>query len=313
MAKRDDVENCVAGWREIKGEVMAVGDGMAAGPLKRVVRGFAEAGQVGNAELGRASEPARHGGDFQAYLHVALMVLIGSTTAPAAKYVVHDLPLALIPVLRFAVAAVCLLPVVWPRGGLGPLIRQDGWRLLLAAAFCVPINQGFFLGATRLGLTSHVGLFYATCPLVVLLLAWALRMERPDMARLSGVLLSVAGIVVIGFGHYWERGAHQGGASPIRRTFRPPAARRRHVVGGLHHREQAPHCAAWRTQRPRRYIPCRNVAIDVRAAARDTIPGFAQFIQPYPRIGVSLDGTGSPRYLHHSVRLGLSESVVTPI
>jgi drug/metabolite transporter (DMT)-like permease len=93
------------------------------------------------------------------------------------------------------------------------LIRQDGWRLALAAALCVPINQGFFLGATKLGLTSHVALFYATCPLVVLLLAWGLRMERPNFARLAGVLLSVAGIVVIGIGHYLEHRSVGGDAA----------------------------------------------------------------------------------------------------
>ena len=108
------------------------------------------------------------------------MVLFGSTTAPAAKFIVHSLPLSLIPVLRFGLACLCLVPLVGMKGGIGRLIRQDGWRLLLAAVLCVPLNQGFFLSATKLGLTSHVGLFYATCPLVVLLLAWGFRMERPD-------------------------------------------------------------------------------------------------------------------------------------
>jgi drug/metabolite transporter (DMT)-like permease len=141
---------------------------------------------------------------------VALMVLIGSTTAPAAKYIVHSLPLASIPVMRFGLACLCLGPLVWVRGGLGRLIRQDGWRLVLAAVLCVPMNQAFFLGATKLGLTSHVALFYATCPLVVLLLAWGLRMEQPDFGRLTGVLLSVAGIVVIGIGHYLEHSSNGG-------------------------------------------------------------------------------------------------------
>ena len=76
--------------------------------------------------------------------------------------------------------------------------------LLATAALCVPINQGFFLSASRLGPTSHVGIFYATCPLVVLLLAWTMRMERPDRSRLWGVLASVAGIAVIGIGNYWS-------------------------------------------------------------------------------------------------------------
>ena len=94
------------------------------------------------------------------------------------------------------------------------MIREDGLLVLATAALCVPINQGFFLSAARLGPTSHVGFFYATCPLVVLLLAWTMRMERPDRGRLWGVLASVAGIVVIGFGNYWSSGgaATDGGA-----------------------------------------------------------------------------------------------------
>jgi drug/metabolite transporter (DMT)-like permease len=165
---------------------------------------------VANGEIPDAGSPAPRRPDAQAYLHVVLMVLFGSTTAPAAKYIVHSLPLPLIPVLRFGLACMCLVPLVGMKGGLGRLIRQDGWRLVLAAVLCVPINQGFFLSATKLGLTSHVGLFYATCPLVVLLLAWGFGMERPDFARLTGVLLSVAGIVVIGIGHYLETSARGG-------------------------------------------------------------------------------------------------------
>jgi drug/metabolite transporter (DMT)-like permease len=84
------------------------------------------------------------------------------------------------------------------------MVREDGWLLLLTAALCVPINQGFFLSAARLGPTSHVGIFYATCPLVVLLLAWAMSMERPDRGRISGVLASVAGIIVICLGNFWS-------------------------------------------------------------------------------------------------------------
>jgi drug/metabolite transporter (DMT)-like permease len=150
--------------------------------------------------------PARRPADIRAFVEVALLILIGSTTAPAAKFALRGFPVNLIPVMRFSMAAMCLLPVVWGRGELRRLFRDDGWRLLLAAALCVPINQGFFLSATRLGPTSHVALFYATCPLVVLLLAWGSRLERPDLGRLWGVLSSVAGIIVIGLGNYWERG-----------------------------------------------------------------------------------------------------------
>jgi drug/metabolite transporter (DMT)-like permease len=132
------------------------------------------------------------------------MVVLGSTTAAAARFVVRELPAAWVPVVRFGVAGICLAPLVWRGGGLGRIFRRDGLLLIAAAALCVPINQGFFLNASRLGPTSHVGLFYATCPLVVLLLAWALRLESPDLGRLWGVLASIVGVAIIGAGNAWQ-------------------------------------------------------------------------------------------------------------
>jgi drug/metabolite transporter (DMT)-like permease len=158
---------------------------------------------------GNGAPPAKPGRDpvnFRAYVYVVLMVVLGSTTAAAAKIAVAELPVTLVPVARFGMAGLCLLPWVLGRGVLSRMIRQDALLLLITAALCVPINQGFFLSAARLGPTSHVGIFYATCPLVVLLLAWTMRLERPDRGRLWGVLASVAGIVVIGIGNYWNSG-----------------------------------------------------------------------------------------------------------
>jgi drug/metabolite transporter (DMT)-like permease len=142
--------------------------------------------------------------DYRAYVYVALRVVLGSTTAAAARFIVRELPVAWVPVVRFGVAGTCLLPVVGGLGAVARVLRRDGILLLAAAALCVPVNQGFFLNATRLGPTSHVGLFYATCPLVVLLLAWVLRLERLDLGRLWGVLASVVGVGVIGIGSAWQ-------------------------------------------------------------------------------------------------------------
>ena len=84
----------------------------------------------------------------------------------------------------------------------------------MVAAFCVPINQGFFLNAARLGPNSHVGLFYAVCPLVVWVLAWMLGQEKLDLRRLWGVLASIAGVGVIGLGNLW--GGHGASAAESR-------------------------------------------------------------------------------------------------
>jgi drug/metabolite transporter (DMT)-like permease len=77
------------------------------------------------------------------------------------------------------------------------MFAQDGWRLVAAAALCVPINQAFFLSGAKLTLASHIGLIYAACPLVVLALAAVLGQERLAPERILGVALSVLGVALI--------------------------------------------------------------------------------------------------------------------
>ena len=155
---------------------------------------------------GIGEDRASGSGDWRPYFYVGIMILFGSTTAAAARYIVRELPPAWVPVVRFGISGLILLPVAGDRRNLARLIRRDGLLLLLAGCLCVPINQGFFLNAARLGPTSHVGLFYATSPLVVLMLAWMSRLERFDIGRLWGVLASVAGVAIIGVGSLWHAG-----------------------------------------------------------------------------------------------------------
>ena len=140
---------------------------------------------------------ARSRAGLRAFGCLALMVLIGSSTAPAAKIVVREVPVGLVPLIRFGVAGLCLWPIVGRGGLLGRMLREDGWRLIAAAALCVPVNQAFFLGGARLAPASHIGLIYAACPLVVLSLAAALGQEKLASGRVLGVAASVAGMVLI--------------------------------------------------------------------------------------------------------------------
>lgn len=147
-----------------------------------------------------------------AYLFLALMVLIGSSTATAAKFAVSELPASLLPLIRFGVAGLFLLPIALRGGALQNLVRTSPVRLLIAAILCVPINQAFFLYGTKLAPTTHVGLIYAMCPLFVLGLATLLGQERLDARRVVGVVTTVAGAVVIAFGGLFQ---NTGGASVL--------------------------------------------------------------------------------------------------
>lgn len=141
--------------------------------------------------------------DPRGYIYLGIMIFVGSTTAPFAQLAVRQLPVSLVPLLRFGFAAVCLAPFLKGAGAsnVKRLIVEDWRRLSVVAACCVPINQWFFLNAARLGTNSHVGLFYATVPLVVWVLAWWLGHEPLDLGRLGGIVASIAGVLVIGLGN----------------------------------------------------------------------------------------------------------------
>jgi drug/metabolite transporter (DMT)-like permease len=134
---------------------------------------------------------------WRAFGFLAMMVLIGSSTAPAAKIAVREIPAGLIPLVRFGLAGLCLWPIVARGGKLRRMIVDDGWRLVAAASLCVPINQAFFLNGAKLAPASHIGLIYAACPLVVLALAAFLGQERLAPERILGVALSVLGVGLI--------------------------------------------------------------------------------------------------------------------
>ena len=83
----------------------------------------------------------------------------------------QDLPVFWIPVLRFGLAALCLAAGRLGRGGLAAGSRGSAG----GSAGGGPVRAGqpgVFSERHAAGPTSHVALFYATCPLVVLLLAW---------------------------------------------------------------------------------------------------------------------------------------------
>lgn len=171
-----------------------------------------------NGIAGARQAPEASGIDFQAYVSVVLMVLLGSFTAAAAKVAVRDLPVSIVPIVRFGVAGLCLIPLVWGKGTLKRLMREDGRLLIFAAALFVPINQSFFLNASRFAPTTHVAIFYAAVPLVVLMLACVLGHERFHRGRLWGMLASIAGVATIALGNLW------GTAAPLAKGTPPTSA-----------------------------------------------------------------------------------------
>jgi hypothetical protein len=72
--------------------------------------------------------------DYRAYVYVVVMVVLGSTTAAAAKFVVRELPVASLPVVRFGVAGSARCP--WCAGS--PTGRRSSPRPRTGSTRCRP-------------------------------------------------------------------------------------------------------------------------------------------------------------------------------
>lgn len=124
----------------------------------------------------------------------------------ASRFAVAEVPPLTLAMLRYAIGFACLLPFAWREAlrTLGshapaPVTRSRGRDLLAMAALGVG-QFGILIALLNFGL-QHVGaaqaaLIFSLFPLLTLLLAAALGLERVTWQLLAGVLLSIAGVAL---------------------------------------------------------------------------------------------------------------------
>jgi drug/metabolite transporter (DMT)-like permease len=126
-----------------------------------------------------------------AYLACAL---IWGTTWYAIRVSIAAYPTLAAVALRFAIAAVILVPIAararpWPRG------RAWGW-LVLAGVLDAACYLLVYLGEERVpGAVAAV--LYGTQPLILAVLLTTVRIERLTRRHLIGALVSLAGVIVL--------------------------------------------------------------------------------------------------------------------
>jgi len=127
----------------------------------------------------------------------ALMGLIWGIPYVLIKVAVRDLAVPTLVFARTAPAAILLVPIAWRRGLIGPLAPR--WRAVIAYSAMEVAGPWFLLPSAEKRLSSSVsGLLIATVPLIGAVLAVALKgSERLDRRRLAGLLVGLAGVVVL--------------------------------------------------------------------------------------------------------------------
>lgn len=133
------------------------------------------------------------------YGALGLQTLLAAGTFLAAKQALGELTPSALAMLRFAGSSACfvLLVLLWARPALPP--RRSWPRIAALGLLGVPLNQGLFLAGLARTTPSHAALLYALTPLFVFLLAVAARVERPDSLKFSGLVIALAGALVVVF------------------------------------------------------------------------------------------------------------------
>jgi drug/metabolite transporter (DMT)-like permease len=124
------------------------------------------------------------------------MSLVGAYVA-LVKPLTALFPIFALAFLRFAIAAVALLPWTWRSAGEPPLSRSESWQLFLQSFFGNFLFSICMLWGVALTSATASGLVLGALPVVVALLSGALLRERISGRLLLAVLCAAGGIVVV--------------------------------------------------------------------------------------------------------------------
>src|SRR5882762_7863643 len=122
-------------------------------------------------------------------------VQVGSAMV-ATRFVVDQTGPISLALLRYVIGFCCLLPVVWLSAGPVRFARRD----VLPIALLGITQFGILIALLNYGLrfipSARAALIFATFPLLTLIVAAALGHERLTLAKLAGVLMTLAGVGV---------------------------------------------------------------------------------------------------------------------
>jgi len=121
--------------------------------------------------------------------------VVSAGTYLAAKRALGELSPWELALGRFVLAALCYAALLGPRRVHIP--RRDLLGLAALGVVAIPLNQGLFLAGLARTTPAHAALLYALTPIFVFLLArWRLA-EPTTPAKLAGIALAFAGVVVV--------------------------------------------------------------------------------------------------------------------
>lgn len=146
-----------------------------------------------------AVKPAARAGHGRMHLLMLLVIVCWASNIIAGKQALTCLGATALAQARMLGAAVmfAVLFVAGRRASRRPCPQRQPLLLLALAALCMALNQLWFIGGMARSTVAHTGFIVALGPLMVLIIAVAIRQESLTAWKLTGMLIAFTGVAIL--------------------------------------------------------------------------------------------------------------------
>lgn len=127
---------------------------------------------------------------------VAMLVMWSVNYVAGKVALLHIDPITLVA-FRFEVAGVVMLAVYFAQKRRTPMRVRDLWTFTYLAFLGVVVNQGLFTIGLNYTTSSHSAIIVAFDPILILVLARAMGIERFTAGKVTGMALAFIGILIL--------------------------------------------------------------------------------------------------------------------
>jgi drug/metabolite transporter (DMT)-like permease len=125
------------------------------------------------------------------------MILFWSANYIIAKVALREFPALLLAGVRVTIAGAIMLPIYLRRPERRIKDRREVIQLVVLGLCGVAMNQLFFVVGLARTTVAHASVIVSAGPVLVLVIAAGMRMEKMTAAKLSGMLMAMAGIAAL--------------------------------------------------------------------------------------------------------------------
>jgi drug/metabolite transporter (DMT)-like permease len=131
------------------------------------------------------------------FLMLVLMLFLWSMNYVAGKIALNHLDPVSLACFRIELAALIMLPIYLLRGQRAKLRARDLWPFAYLGFFGVVMNQGLFTVGLNYTTSGRSSVVIAVGPIIILLLARAMKLEALTPGKIIGMAVAFAGVFLL--------------------------------------------------------------------------------------------------------------------